>query len=223
MPVKVESEVRVRFLILASPHAGWAHKVWENMFTDVLQYNEVVGRRMLADDVVMFDGGTDVGSKYYGETRHPFSENPNEGRDTHERKVFIRAQAVGAACIGVCRGSQFLTVMSGGKLIQHVTNHGTDHHIITNQKERIFATSTHHQQMWPYDTNHELLAWADHNAESFCEYGKDFHITAQPEVVWYPDTRSLCIQGHPEYLQPKDRFHKYSRELVEELILKEKA
>lgn len=212
-----------RFLILASPHEGYAHRPFENLFSDTLIATDEILKLVTRDDVVLFDGGTDVSPSLYFETRSPFSQFPDSERDARERKVFIKAQSAGAACIGVCRGAQFLNVVSGGRLIQHVTNHGTNHFVKTIDGEQIQVTSTHHQQMWPFLTNHEMVAWADHHAESFCEYGKDFYITRQPEIVWFPQTRSLCIQGHPEYLKPEARFYRYSRELVVQHIFKEKA
>lgn len=214
---------KVRYLLLSSPNEGYAHRVFASMFSDIMEASDPLMKKMNSDDVMIFDGGTDVSSVLYKEQKHPFSQHPDSERDLRERKYFIRAQSVGAACIGICRGSQFLTAMSGGKLIQHVTNHGTNHFMKTNEGEQISITSTHHQQMWPFAVTHDLLAWADHHAESFCEYGKDFFVNRQPEVVWYPQTRSLCIQGHPEYLKEGARFYQYSRELVRKLIFKEKA
>jgi hypothetical protein len=44
------------------------------------------------------------------------------------------------------------------------------------------------------------------------------------EIVWFPKTRSLAIQGHPEYFQsPNALFVLYCRYLVHHLILKEQA
>ena len=28
----------------------------------------------------------------------------------------------------------------------------------------------------------------------------------EPEIVWYPKTKGLCIQGHPEYMKPTTYF-----------------
>ena len=225
MPVKVVvADSPIRYLIDVSPQEGYATTVFEDMFTDVLEYfPETTGKNMVDDDVLLFDGGTDVDPALYDEKPSPFTETPNKARDAHERAAFIRAQATGAACIGICRGAQLLTVLSGGKLIQHITNHNQPHHILTSKAEQITANSVHHQMMWPYETDYKLLAWAPGPSESFCEYGKLFLPKVQPEVVWYPQTRSLCIQGHPEYLTEKARFYQYCRELVKELIFKEKS
>lgn len=214
----------LRFIVLASTGEGYAEKVFENMFGDTLEFNETTAKHLTEHDVMFFDGGTDVDSEIYGETRSPFTESPNKARDERERRAFRRAQAVGAACIGVCRGSQFLTAMSGGKLLQHVTNHGNGaHKMYTQGGEMMQITSTHHQMMWPYRIPHDLLGWAEHESESHCQYGKDFFRHRQPEIVWYPQTRSLAIQGHPEYLIESARYYQYCRELVQKFIFKEKV
>jgi GMP synthase-like glutamine amidotransferase len=184
---------------------------------------EVRACEIQKQDVVVFDGGTDLAPSLYNEAKSPFTDRSHATRDLHEKALFIRAQQVGAACLGVCRGAQLLCVLSGGKLIQHVTNHNRRHSIITSDREQLESDSCHHQQMWPHQTNHDLLAWAIHYAESYCEYGKDFNSAKQPEVVWFPYTRSLCIQGHPEYVEVGNRFRSYSIELVQQFILNEGA
>lgn len=181
-------------------------------------------------DVVLFNGGTDINPALYGEARSEFTDVPDLERDNFERKLFRRAQAVGAACIGICRGAQFLCAMSGGKLIQHVTGHRDNcHHIVGRPKEGheiervMMAFADHHQMMYPYDTFHHLIAWAENIGESHCEYGKEWRDGKEPEIVWFPDTRSLAIQPHPEWMDSKAVFVEYCRELVKQYIFPQNA
>lgn len=92
------------------------------------------------------------------------------------------------------------------------------------------SSSTHHQMMFPFNINHHLLAWAVDRAEVYCDYGKKLPIKegfhrnvkwqVEPEIVWFPDTRSLSIQGHPEepYHNLTSPFPRYCQELVERFI-----
>lgn len=40
----------------------------------------------------------------------------------------------------------------------------------------------------------------------------------EPEIVWYPKTNCLCIQGHPEYMDKKSEAVRFINVLVEELL-----
>lgn len=208
-------------LILALAAKWTAASHFEQMFDGTVK-GMTENLKIQKEDVVFFDGGTDISSSLYREDKNPFTQSPEKARDLWERQLFIKAQAAGAACIGICRGAQLLCALSGGRLIQHVTGHHGSHKVVTFQKEVIEVTSTHHQMMWPGFADHELLAWAIHYSESYCEYGKSFDMTHQPEIVWFPQTRSLAIQGHPEYVKMNDRFPQFCRELVTQFIFKEK-
>ncbi len=132
----------------------------EHLFDSCRPYREGMG--LTSDDVLLFEGGTDVDTKYYMQPKGKYTQDPDTARDFHEKKAFISIQAAGGACYGICRGSQFLTVMNGGQLVQHVSGHGGPHHLLdTFDGVPIVATSTHHQMMAPMNTNHKLLAWTN--------------------------------------------------------------
>lgn len=174
---------------------------------------------MTALDTVIFGGGTDINPHLYSEGKHPFTQDSDMVRDNWERKMFRRAQAVGASCIGICRGAQLLCALSGGKLIQHVTGHSFNSHGILTDDGRVFiASADHHQLMYPYDTFYHLVAWAGDVGDSHCEYGKQAEDLRDPEIVWFPDTRSLAIQPHPEWMMGSAPFVKYCIELVRRYI-----
>lgn len=203
---------------LASPlKGGDGHMPFERLYDGTLAAADSLSV-MTKDDTVFFDGGTDVNPGFYGEVAHAFTQTPDRDRDEWERRVFRRAQAVGAACLGVCRGAQLLTVLSGGKLIQHVNNHNRSHQIVTDDFRTMDAYADHHQQMWPEDIFHHLIAWAEGQGTSYCEYGKEAKDAKEPEIIWIPDTRSLCIQPHPEWMEEGKAFPEYCRELVKKYI-----
>jgi len=163
-------------------------------------------------DLILFTGGEDVDPSFYGESKGKYT-SINSKRDAIENDyMFSRYGMFQVPKLGICRGAQFLTVMNGGKLIQHVNGHGLsgvhplDIKYLGNSGD-FKITSTHHQMMFPYNLqkeNYEILATSTHflsntyldgiNSEK--ELPKNFE---ECEIVFYPNTKSLCIQGHPEY------------------------
>lgn len=148
-------------------------------------------------DLILFTGGEDVNPSLYGQKLGRYTYI-NKQRDIYEMEVFSKYKDTPK--LGVCRGSQFLTVMAGGSLIQHVTNHGVFHPLITKDGDFLIS-STHHQMMYPFKVDHELLGWSDKRSTVFLD-GNDESVpmAVEPEVVWYPKAKSFCIQGHPEMM-----------------------
>jgi hypothetical protein len=193
--------------------------VFEDMFDSV----EFEPGYLTKDDVVLFEGGTDVDPALYGQKLGSRTDNPDRRRDAREKNLFEEAQKVGAACIGVCRGAQLLTVLSGGKLVQHVTGHGSPHMMITDKGQQIPVTSTHHQMCNPFDMPKEdvyFLGWAkDRLSKSYLDGdNKEVDVPLEPEILWFPKTRSLAIQGHPEYVGKNTPFPIHCRKLVSMFI-----
>lgn len=172
-------------------------------------------------DIVMFTGGEDVNPYLYGETPHSRTFfNPK--RDAEEAQVYRMAKARGIPCIGICRGAQFLNVMNKGRMIQHVTNHTNNHDMHTSCGHTINVTSTHHQMMDP-GTNAELLGWAQGLSDSY-EGLSDFqpctnedNEVLEPEVLMYKLTRDLCVQYHPETMEPDCSARNYLFEVLKDL------
>lgn len=165
-------------------------------------------------DFVVFTGGADVSPHLYGEANvYSFC---NAERDVFEEQVFLAAKEQGKKMVGICRGSQFLTVMAGGKLWQDVNRHATgfDHVIDTSDKDKLVTvSSTHHQMMRPEGTNHELLAWARLSTEKRAatdeEKAKPNRFLVDPEAVYYPDIQAVACQFHPEYFAINHGCPKY--------------
>jgi len=187
-------------------------------------------------DCIVFTGGTDVNPSMYGETRSAFVSSVDDVRDREEKEIFHYALEHGIPMIGICRGAQFLNVMNGGKLVQHITGHTDSHDIKINgsvkfDKRNIKVTSTHHQMMVPDITkSHELLAYGEDLAvqmsglplpeyTSYTEkYNGGLFSGKEPEVLWYDTTNSLCVQYHPEYMDKDSDGAKFFQFLIEEFI-----
>lgn len=164
-----------------------------------------LGHKIVEDvnsaDLVVFTGGEDVTPAYYDAKAHPLTGN-NPIRDAHEALIFDAAKQKGVPMVGICRGGQFLNVMNGGSMYQHVEKH-VGSHLITDvlTGETVWVSSTHHQMMKPSPEGilvaSSTLAgrreWYD--GQIFVRDVSDEDI----EVVFYPDTRSLCFQPHPEF------------------------
>ncbi len=178
-------------------------------------------------DLVCFGGGADVSPAIYG---HKDMNQNLQGciaaRDRFEREVFEMAIYHRIPMLGICRGAQFLCTMSGGALFQHINRHAIMgvHNIVTHDGLVIPITSTHHQMMYPEGVEHELLAWCWHDQRTFIGGRWDYTKMTPPpeykeqEVVYFPKTHALCIQGHPEYLTEDSKAQVYTRQLVEQKL-----
>ena len=166
-------------------------------------------------DILVFNGGQDIATSIYGENP-VFDGIPGRktNRDLFEVELYDRF--VGQKFfLGICRGAQLLNCLNGGKLWQHVNNHQRDHNMTDlTTGETIKVTSTHHQMMRP---NSDLAQIIGVSSESTRKNAERDHETGDMkpdiEAVWYRNTRSLCIQGHPEYV-PGSRFAEWSLELM---------
>lgn len=180
-------------------------------------------------DLVVFTGGEDVHPSVYGEPmgNHTYSCLP---RDKHEQELFKYCLDNKIPMIGICRGCQFLSVMSGSRLVQHQDNPSYIHPITTYDGKELLISSTHHQAAYPYDMNPEdykLLGWTE-GISKFHLNGENVEISTKPfkeaEIVYYPKTNCLGIQGHPEGLYNQEQYKEtieYLRELLNKFLKKE--
>lgn len=152
-------------------------------------------------EIVLFTGGEDVSPYLYGDKAHAYTGNSPE-RDQYEAQLFSSCVDRGIPMVGICRGGQFLNVMSGGRMMQHCDGHTQAHEIEDlDTGESIYVSSTHHQIMLPGDKS-EVVAvsvrpvgceWFDGNI------ARRESVDNTAEVVFYADTKSLCFQPHPEF------------------------
>ena len=180
-------------------------------------------------NIVLFTGGEDVHPSLYNAEIHP-TTFPNIKRDKKELEVFkkcVNSENI-KLLIGICRGSQFLCVANGGKLIQNIRNHailGT-HKIINSYGDIYDITSTHHQLQYPYNlpiNKYNILYWSYNNKSSIHEgdlitWNEN---TKEPEIVLYNTSKSiksLAIQGHPESLPKNHETNKMLNNLIDSIL-----
>lgn len=197
----------MKFLDLGTLFSFPLSNVFHNTDVEVLAPTTMgdVNSLLMQADLVGFGGGADIHPSLYGCRNVASGAGLSPSlRDRFERAVFNECVLQGIPMFGICRGSQFVCAMSGGKLVQDVTGHGGDHMITTYDGERMAITSTHHQMMYPWDVPHDLIAWTKkrsmeyvHDIPNYVQPDKD------PEIVMFPQTRALAVQGHPEWM-PSD-------------------
>lgn len=168
-------------------------------------------------DLVQFTGGEDVSPWLYGEPPHRYAHN-NWERDKSETVAFGLSVRHNIPVAGICRGAQFLNVMCGGKLWQHVDGHTTSHVIRCMDTDTTFeATSTHHQMMRP-GPGSVVIGIAEPRCATFKQDGwmlSDGRIEVDGlnapdyEIVFYPTERALCFQPHPEFQGHEELAKRY--------------
>jgi gamma-glutamyl-gamma-aminobutyrate hydrolase PuuD len=194
----------------------------EIFIVEVIEYSKYNYEHI---DLALFTGGEDVNPLYYNESQGNRTQcNPD--RDKVEKAMY-NAVDKKTFKLGICRGSQLLTVLSGGKLVQHVENHTRAHTIISKYPEhhcKFIITSTHHQMMYPFlmkKENYDIIAYSEYYLSNTYLNGKNEEISipddfVEPEIVFYKDSNALCIQGHPEMASCPDD----TKNMVKNLILR---
>lgn len=172
-------------------------------------------------DLAIFPGGADINPALYG-------EEPNQRTswwDSVDNMQINLYEELPERCLkfGICRGLQLLCALSGGKLIQDVTNHACGNHDIqTVEGVKMPITSCHHQMIFPYnlrEEDYQILAWAD-PARSGHYFGETNNNIALPrnfveiEMCWFPKTNCLGVQGHPEWMSANSAVVKYLNKLI---------
>lgn len=155
-------------------------------------------------DLVCFTGGSDVSPHLYDEEN--ISSHCDPIRDEFEVEVFEEFKHYKK--VGICRGGQFLNVMSGGKMIQHIDGHSMGYYpvVVFGDFDVPYKLhEDHHQGMIPADEDTDYVTVAMDSRD-------DNH-----EILWYPKTKSLCFQAHPEWGhdETKDLFFELLKEYLE--------
>ncbi len=187
-----------------------------------LEYQEMFLHRgwetvtsMLGADLVQFIGGADVSPSLYNQHAH-INTFSDINRDKYETLIFHAALRNKIPMAGICRGGQFLNIMCGGRMWQHVSKHTQEHLAYCLLKhKKIKVTSTHHQMMIPINNQKAykllLVAFLHGFKEKYTalsQGAKKMHFTdieKDVEALFYPVNRCLCFQPHPEF-KGKDKL-----------------
>ena len=179
-------------------------------------------------DLVQFVGGADVSPSLYNEEAHPTTWFDSI-TDMESMYLYNLAIEENIPMAGICRGSQFLCVMGGGKLWQDVDGHATGHtHSLVDIPTGIVieeCSSTHHQQHRPAD-NAIIIARSLENLSTIKENGEesflisdleptgDYALEYDVEAFYYKHINALGYQPHPEFFRPEDPCQKYYFDII---------
>lgn len=180
-------------------------------------------------DLLVFTGGEDLDPATYGDEdvgSHFYGK-----RDIWEKSWYRWALINKVPMAGICRGMQFFTAMTGGKLLQHVNGHSYGPHdiIIPATGEKIQVNSLHHQMCVPKEGTYELLAFAESVASTQKGSNAALHSYAsqfvspdkriEPEALWFPGIKALGVQFHPEMLDKQTAGYQWFKSIMHKYII----
>jgi len=166
--------------------------------------------------VLILWGGEDISPSIYNQkVVHARAPAQPSNRDRLEIALYNAAVKLGIPIIGICRGAQLACALSGGTLYQHIQDgHHGDHEVETYDGQTMHTSSCHHQALNLEKVEHELLAW-DKNRITTAFTDTEVQKIIIPEVALLKETKTLAIQGHPEWMHHKDTFVKWCANLIE--------
>lgn len=158
--------------------------------------------------LVLFTGGEDVHPYFYNGADPRRICMTNFKRDIHEQNIFDYCKMYKVKMTGICRGFQFLNVMSGGFMYQHISNHGVaeGHNIYMGHIDgSMHVTSTHHQLVGLKENDH-IMAWSEprRSTKYVGPHGRLEKTAPEKEVeaAIFPKINAMGVQYHPEFMKP---------------------
>ena len=147
-------------------------------------------------DGLLLSGGADINPKYYGEEING-SVNVDDARDSAEYKLFNAYFKAGKPIFGICRGCQFINVLLGGSLVQHLDccqNHvDGKFHTVKSEKDSIIY-ALHGQEFITNSFHHQAINKLGKGlkATAFSENGSVI------EAIEHEEKPIFAVQWHPE-------------------------
>ncbi len=179
--------------------------------------------------LICFTGGEDVSPELYGHEN--LQSHNNVERDKRETLIFEMARKHEIPMTGICRGSQFLNVMCGGTMVQHLATHhgGSRHGCETYEGESFEVTSSHHQMSVP-GPGGEIIAWAKErlSPDDLIYAGPPLNLVHNidlqgrvlvTEAIYYPKVRVFGVQHHPEWQDVDCGAAKWTLRKIRQLLL----
>lgn len=183
-------------------------------------------------DLVCFTGGEDVSPSLYGHEN--LASGTSMARDLREKEIFEIALKAGIPMTGICRGTQFLNVMCGGTMVQHLRRpHGGGHHRCETVDGKLFeVTSSHHQMIVP-SIEADVLAWAEKRLSvgDLVYGGAAFELdhlldedgsVKVTESIFYPAHKVFGVQHHPEWQDIDMEAPQWTLQMIREFCFGEK-
>lgn len=177
-------------------------------------------------------GGADINPKIYGHNNvGSYISEYSKQTDAIEIAEYNAAVSKGIPVVGICRGHQLASALNGLTLIQD-QYHPSNHYITTrNLKNNKFSSSClsnscHHQSVYTGDKlegdNFVVLAYTETLSDNHKYDGDIPKPKFEVEMIYFPKTNTLGIQGHPEWTEDTDEyweFNNYINNCIDELLL----
>ena len=156
-------------------------------------------------DIIIFPGGADIHPRLYGQNYGNATGYVDSSQDMNEVAVYKRF--VGKIpMFGICRGMQLLSALNGAFLVQDM-HHPGRHDMFTDTGDVISTNSLHHQQVCLTKlpkSDYKLLGWTKCLSKYHTNgFGQDYKFSKnykEPEAVFFPKTKCLAVQFHPEMM-----------------------
>jgi len=192
------------------------------------QFNLIRSMPRKQIELVFFTGGEDVSPWLYGGKECGVSY-VNPVRDRIEQNIFEYCTKESIKMLGVCRGFQFLNVMCGGRMYQHLDHHGlAGRHaaFFPHIGKTLLVSSTHHQLVqlnekavpiaWSSPKRSDMYITPDGelidktNLESFPPF--------EMEAAVFPEMAAFGVQYHPEMMFSNEPGRQHFTDMVKDFI-----
>lgn len=169
--------------------------------------------------ILILHGGSDISPSIYNQrVGRAHAEPIASRRDEQEIDLYNAAVEKGIPVFGICRGAQLICALNGGTLWQHVDNHAGRSHTFYYAGKEFMTNSYHHQMMRPICG--EVLG--ETPALSLRKWAEDdepeVDTKPEPEIVFWKHSKSLGVQGHPEWVGKDAPFFKLCVQLMKEKL-----
>lgn len=175
-----------------------------------------------AGDILVVWGGEDISPSLYNKnkSRATGADMQPSRRDRIEWALMQRAKELNIPIIGVCRGAQMLCALAGGFLIQDVNNHFGRHPVYTDEGLEIQVNSIHHQMMYPFEVDHQMLAHTPKLSDYHTDEDRNIthKLDVEPEFVYFPKVKGFAIQWHPEAMELRSKATQFVLSQVEKKV-----
>lgn len=169
---------------------------------------------------VILWGGTDINPEIYNQAPLKSTQVANRERDEYELNAIKKAIENKVPVIGVCRGAQLLCAYMGGSLYQHVKRGDRYTTPVTDEKtgQSFYACLDHHQVMIPKGGVNITTQYLHKPVQAYVDDLNYVEIDKIPMIHYWPETKLLAIQPHPEWMNKNTSFVGYVNDLCKTLF-----
>ena len=179
--------------------------------------------KLQAGDCLLLWGGEDIDPALYGQKPNARVHVSRHGQERSEKEIELikTATRLDLPIIGVCRGAQLLTAITGGELMQHIEEHHTHHTITVHETGEVFkVNSCHHQACLPVDPA-IILASTGKPVRCVNEYNEADKLEEVHEIIYFPQIRALGFQFHPEWQDCPQKTVALCAQMIKSYLLEE--